>query len=362
MTDLENLQEELAELRNVNDEDEDVVTTSDLFSITSFGIDYPVETLVHRMNREQFYIPGFQRQFVWSQNQASRFIESLLLGLPVPGIFLFRESGTGKHLVIDGQQRLKSLQFFFNGRFMNNNNKFELHGIGSDWDGKSYDRLSDEDQMRLGDAVIHATVFKQDSPVGEMNSIYEVFERINTGGVKLSPQEIRSCICHGNFNDFLHKLNEDDAWRAIYGSRSKRLKDIEAILRFLAFVERGHQYSSPMKHFLNDYMQEKRANTDAELEPLRKIFSDTMKFSIASLGDRPFRPDRALNVAVFDSVATSIAKMLQSDRVLSREETAKAYVGLLHNEEFIAGYSRATADAENVRKRFGQAESAFGVI
>jgi len=82
------------------------------FNITFFGADYPVETIVQRMTRNDFFIPDFQRSYVWSQKQASRFIESLLYGLPVPGVFLYREPDTGKHLIIDGQQRLKSLQYF----------------------------------------------------------------------------------------------------------------------------------------------------------------------------------------------------------------------------------------------------------
>ena len=200
-------------LNNLQDVDEDIVTTSDLFSISSFGVDYPVETLVSRMNSELFYIPDFQRQFIWSQNQSSRFIESLLLGLPVPGIFLFKESETGRHLVIDGQQRLKSLQYFSTGIFKGR--EFRLTGLESDWEGQTHKTLSDADRARLADAVIHATVFKQDLPQNDINSVYEVFERINTGGSKLSPQEIRSCICHGNFNTFLHRLNQNEDWRTL---------------------------------------------------------------------------------------------------------------------------------------------------
>src|SRR4051812_28510587 len=98
------------------------------YSITSYGADYPVDSLIQRVKDGTIFVPGFQRQFVWSQTQASRFIESLLMGLPVPGIFLARETGdTNKSLVIDGQQRLKSLQFFYDGTF--GRRAFELTGI-----------------------------------------------------------------------------------------------------------------------------------------------------------------------------------------------------------------------------------------
>jgi len=359
LEDLDSLSVEMHEQEDIEDEVEDVVATSELFSISSFGVDYPVETLVNRTRKEMFYLPDFQRQFIWSQNQASRFIESLLLGLPVPGIFLFKESNTGKHLVIDGQQRLKSLQYFFDGKF--NNKVFKLRGLDSLWEGKSFQSLSDEDQFRLSDAVIHTTVFKQDLPKEDINSVYEVFERINTGGIKLSPQEIRSCVCHGNFNDFLHSLNNDENWRVIYGPKSKRLKDVEIILRFLAFYEKKRDYSSPMKHFLNDYMGFRRNSTDAELEHLRNVFSSTMEFVLSSLSQKAFRPDRSLNVAVFDSVATSIARMLQGDNPLDLAEAKAAYDYLLSNDEFKSGYLQATADNDNVAKRFKEANSAFRV-
>ena len=359
MNNLKHLREEITDLENVDDDEEDVATSSQFYSISSYGIDYPVEILVKRMNKKKFYLPDFQRKFVWTQNQASRFIESLLLGLPVPGIFLFNESKTGKHLVIDGQQRLRSLQLFFNGNF--NGREFRLRGINSEWLGKSFTTLDEEDQLRLSDAVIHSTVFKQDAPKDEINSVYEVFERINTGGIKLSPQEIRSCVWHGTFNDFLHELNDDEYWRRIFGKKSTRLKDVEAILRFFAFFERGNSYSSPMKHFLNEYMDSKRNCVDMELIPLRRIFSATMEYVLKSLGESAFRPERALNIAVFDSVATSIAHMIEGNNCLSVEEAKIAYDSLIKNSAFIRGFTQATADKENVSKRFMEAKLAFGV-
>jgi len=87
------------------------------YSISSYGADYPVDGLVKRIDAGSIYIPKFQRGYVWNIHRASRFIESLLLGLPVPAIFLSREQESNKMLVIDGQQRLRTLQFFYNGVF-----------------------------------------------------------------------------------------------------------------------------------------------------------------------------------------------------------------------------------------------------
>lgn len=360
MSDIAQLQEELEDLKNVDDVEEDVSTTGELFSISSFGVDYPVETLVSRMEKGLFYIPPFQRAFVWSQNQCSRFIESLLLGLPVPGIFLFKEPDSGKHLVIDGQQRLKSLQYFASGLI--NTREFSLTGLETRFGGRTYKTLDEADRARLDDAVIHATVFKQDLPEGEINSVYEVFERINTGGIKLSPQEIRSCICHGKFNDYLHKLNDNPHWRKLYGPKSKRLKDIELILRFLAFYEKGSDYKAPLKHFLNDYMKQKRNISDDQLKNLGGIFAKTLEFVVKALGERPFRPDRSLNTAVFDAVTCALAHRLEDRPEPSDAAVKIAYDDLLKNDRFIEGYIRATADEENVKRRMGEAHNAFAWI
>ena len=101
----------------VDDNAENDETASVTYGISSYGADYTVDGIVKRIRKGEFYIPSFQSSYVWSLPQVSRFIESLLLGLPVPGVFLAKEENTNKHLVIDGKQRLKSLQFFFEGVF-----------------------------------------------------------------------------------------------------------------------------------------------------------------------------------------------------------------------------------------------------
>lgn len=131
------------------------------FSITSYGVDYTVDTIVNRLGKGAILIPDFQRDYVWSLKDASRFIESLILGLPVPGVFFSQEKETNKMLVIDGQQRLKSLQFFYSKKF--NNQLFKLKGVQEDLEGKTIDELDENDRIKLDDSVIHATVIKQDA-------------------------------------------------------------------------------------------------------------------------------------------------------------------------------------------------------
>ncbi|MCY4288076.1 MAG: DUF262 domain-containing protein [Aestuariivita sp.] len=331
-------------------EDEQSIQTS--FSITSFGTDYPVEIIAPRIRSSDWYAPLFRRNFVWSLNQASRFIESLLLGLPVPGIFLFKEIKTGKHLIIDGQQRTKSLQLYLDeDRFANK--KFRLTNVSNPYNGKAFSELDLADQRRLKDSILHATIFRQKSPEGDNSSIYEVFERINTGGSKLPAQEIRACINHGPAVEFLEKMASKEVWRSVFGSSSKWLKDQELILRFFAFIDREANYSNPMKKFLDEYMSS--LHTKNNFRNLERQFDETFGFFHESGIAKPFRPERALVAAVFDAVS------VQTSRLISASTLPRDYVDrcrkLLTDTHFLNLCSSATADPERVRSRFATAKS-----
>lgn len=361
MTDeLSKLHEDIEDLENVveNDDSSDESTSENLYTISSFGVDQTAEVLVRKLGKKQYVIPDFQRDYVWSKIDASKFIESLLLGLPVPGIFLFKEGDTQKHLVIDGQQRLKSLQKYYDGLF--NDRKFKLVGLKSKWDDKGYDELSEEDQARLDDAIIHVTIFKQDTPTDNMDSVYEVFERINSGGMRLSPQEIRSCVAHGNFNALLFELNDNSNWRFVFGNKSKRLKDIELILRFFAFKYDRANYARPMKKFLTDFMTSKKNLDPNEEIELKKIWNRTLDVLVEALGTRPFRPGgRALNVAFFDCFSVALAEAIENNSSLTSSEIKAAYDSLSSDSAFLTLISSSTADDESVRKRFEAAINSF---
>lgn len=327
-----------------------------IYDISSYGADYTVDTIVKRMRSGAFVVPDFQRAYVWSQPKASRFIESLLLGLPVPGVFLYKEEDAGKYLIVDGQQRLKTLHQYFDGFF--GERKFRLQDIEERWNEKTIDELSDLDKQNLEDAIIHTIIFKQDLPAAENSSIYHVFERLNTGGMTLNPQEIRNCINHGPFRNLLSTLNKNEDWRVIYGKVNKRFKDEELILRFLAMHEQGTQYRRPMKDFLNTFMARHERLAEGIGESFTDLFAKTLHTVRESLGDRAFRPEKLLNAAVFDSVMVGIAKRTELGDA-DGERLRSAYEGLLANPDFQAAYVRATADEENVKTRLKLAQEAF---
>lgn len=326
------------------------------FQITSYGADYTVDSLVKRMKDGAFKIPTFQRRFVWTLKHSSKFIESLLMGLPVPGIFLYKQPD-GKHLVVDGQQRLKTLQAFYSGVL--EEKKFRLAGVREPWAGSSFSDLDPSDRLKLDDSIVHATIFQQDVPADVLDSIYFVFERINTGGIRLSPQEIRNCISEGPFTQLVQSLNDDPSWRKVFGPVNKRAKDQELIVRFLALHLDGAKYARPMAKFLNDFSDRMNKQTIGKLQGAAKIFRDTIAMVDGAIGENAFRPVRALNAAVFDAVMTGLAIRMAQSPAPKKEAVRKAYDKLLLSEKFREGWLRATADEETVKLRINLATKAF---
>jgi Protein of unknown function DUF262 len=333
------------------------------YAISSYGADYPVDSLVKRIRDGAIYVPKFQREFVWEVKDASRFVESLLLGLPVPSIFLSKEWDTGKMLVVDGQQRLLSLRYFYDGTWEPSDKEFRLKGVQPEFEGRTYSTLHDEDRRQLDDAILHAIIFKQDEPSDDESSVYEVFQRLNTGGKKLTPQEVRSAVHHsGRIRDLLSELNQYPAWRKIYGPEDPRMRDQELILRFLALLNEGENYQKPMVNFLNSYMGKNKNLSDQNAATMTNSFCGAIDLLLQSIGTRAFRPVRALNAAVFDSVMVGTAKRLENGPLTDIKVFREAYDGLLSNQSFLDACGRGTASGERVRTRLELATNAFASV
>lgn len=337
------------------------------YEITSFGADYDVDGLVKRLRRNEIITPGFQRKYVWNIKLASRFVESLLLGLPVPGVFLAREVGTKKFLVIDGHQRLKTLQFFYDGYFNpkpteDKEKPFKLVDVQKPFEGRTYKTLEENDRIQLDNSIIHATIIKQDAPPDDDTSIYHIFERLNTGGLKLTPQEVRTAASHGPLIDLLRELNSDKHWRQIFGKPSIRLKDQELILRFLALYLESDKYEKPINEFLNRFASRNRKPAQKFLQNCHGKFVSTIAVAFQSLGEKAFRPAGSLNAAVFDSIMVGMAKRLDKGRIEKPAKLAAAYEKLLTKEGYQTAITSATSDETNVQKRLSDAIEAFGSV
>ena len=382
-------------LAEYEDQEDDVRTPN--YAITSYGADYPVDGLVKRIRKGDIYIPEFQRGFVWDIKTASRFIESLLIGLPVPGIFLSKDQES-KLIVIDGQQRLRTIQYFYDGKIPihndydleestidgkvfalkldgNNNSSEELE---NKFNNKTYNTLSDEERRRLDDAIIPATIIKQDIPENDDSSIYQIFERLNTGGIKLTSQEIRACIYHGEFNKLLIELNRNSQWQNIFNGRTTgnfrpdlRMKDQELILRFLALYfasidydgdnEKTIMYQKPMKSFLNEFMKRNRQINNIKKEQIINVFNHSIETIYNSIGLRAFRPKKGLNAAVLDAVLVGISRRLERGLINQLDQVRLQYDNLLTNQYFLSNSTETarTTETSIVKVRLKLAIDAF---
>ncbi|WP_037601044.1 DUF262 domain-containing protein [Streptacidiphilus rugosus] len=357
---------------DLDEEDRDLAI-SGLEPLSYFGTDFDVHGLVRRLNQEDIVVPnfdpladpesdlsGFQRKFVWKKTQMDRFIESLLLGFPIPGIFLVQQSNK-QLLVLDGQQRLRTLQKFFSGWYAPEV-EFRLENVGEDFKGLTYETLDDEQRRLLDNTFIHATIVKYNRSLGGDESVYSLFERLNTGGTNLYPQEIRVALYHGELVELLRELNSYPKWREIYGPPSERLKDQELILRFLAFFEEEEKYKRPLKAFLNDFLSAHRDLEGLSKDGLRKAFHETCDLASSTLGRRALRAESQVNAAFADAVLVGLAHRLKAGPVEEPQKLVEARESLLGNADFTSAIARATADEDRVTRRLTLAKEAFGSI
>ena len=345
-------------IESIVSENEDDMSVPPDYHISTYPADFTLEVLFQKWEAEDIVIPEFQRSFVWNQVKASKLIESFLVGIPVPAVFLYNERESQELLVIDGQQRLKSIFLFFKGFFDAANQRrrlFQLTGLHQDskFSNKSFDDLQDEDKRRLKNAVLRAFVVQQQEPDDD-TSMYHIFERLNTGSTTLTNQEIRNCLIHGSFVNFLKEINKEDLWRMILGKDQpdKRSKDIEILVRFFAMRDID-TYKKPMKEFLSQFMRRHRNDSEKKLGTMRENFTQTCETVIESLGERPFHVRRGLNIAVFDSVMAAFSKHLDN----IPKDVSKRYNNLNKDEEFLQNTLSATTDVESIKTRFQIAES-----
>lgn len=343
-----------------SDEDEELYVEYD---IATYPSDNTLTVLRQMWKDGDLAIPKFQRGFVWNQAQASLLIESFLRGLPVPPIFLFVDE-ENKNLVVDGLQRLSSIMYFYEGYFGlasagGKRQVFKLTGLNkkSRFYNKSFEDLTEVDKRKFNNSVLRAVNIRQLAPTDDISSVYHIFERLNTGGTPLSPQEIRNTVYRGDIIDELQDANTDVDWRMIFGrdDTDRRERDTEIILRLLGLFLVGNKYERPMKRFLNNTMYQNRRVSTKEAKKFFKIFPDVCEYIIDQIGEKPFNPRGPLNVAVLDSVFTALAQKWPR----KPEDLDGAVGALLNNQEYMKYCSARTGDTDVVRKRIDMADAAI---
>jgi len=370
-------EEELIKIDKPVEEADDAYSDDDLFKISSWGADLSFRELISRYDDDELIKPELQRHYVWERVEASRFIDSILLGLPVPSIFLAKTKDE-KLLIIDGYQRIMTVRDFVKGVFSDDNSQFSLSNskrIHERWRGKSFAQLSEEEKRKIRNTTIHAIIFMQQHPFRGDTSLYQIFERINTSGRSLLPQEIRNCVYQGPLNSLLFELNDNILWRKMWGDeiRDSRMRDLELILRFFALSDEyileseEAPYNISLKKYLNEYMGE--YNKLEEIEDLRQKFIRTIEFVFKNFGASAFHnispsdPKKYLpnlSSTVYDSVMIASWKLLQEGGSYSTPEEYQARkVLMLQNTEYQKILSQETMRSANIRTRVNDMHAAL---
>lgn len=362
-----------------NRQENESYSDESLFNITSFGNDIMLNQLVSMYDEGDIEKPELQRKYVWTKLEASRFIDSILLGLPVPSIFLAKTENS-KLLIVDGYQRIMTIHDYLKGiPFSGENTVFRLSDsavINPLWRGRSYGELTDSQKRAIRTYTIHAIIFEQKHPRND-TGMYQIFERINTGGRTLKPQEIRNCIYHGSFNDLLMNLNKEPIWREVLGAEEdSRMADVELILRFFAFndISNRKEYTQGqinLAKYLNDYMSDCFNISNDDLEFKRNQFISVIKYLHHSIGHCVFRNAslkngeikwaNKINPVIFDSVCTAAVKSLSSFDIngIVKGELFAKYKKMVLDDEYKALIKQRTTNIDNIKLRVSLAAKAL---
>jgi hypothetical protein len=308
--------------------------------------------------------PDFQRNLVWKLEQKSKFIESVILNFPLPPIYV-NETREGKYIVVDGLQRTTALYEFLH-------DKFKLKGLEAlehlnDKGFLELKAMSGAYQTKIEDKKINLYVLRPSVPI---EVVYDLFNRINTGGTQLERQEVRNCIFLGKSTDFLKELSESEFFRKAidYGIKPKRMKDREAVLRYLSFqlFDYEQDYQKDMSSFVENAMRTINKMLDENILQLKNNFFRVMQLTYDFFGNENFRiPSAAtrgkVNIAVLESVGYFFSK--KDDNFLyNNKEKIKDnfFVKLLSDPDYLDAVQISTGDRKRVIKRFQLAQEILG--
>ena len=333
-------------------------------------------------------MPTFQRNYVWDRKRASKFIESLILGLPIPQIFLY-QIDRNKYSIIDGQQRLLTIYFFVKQRFPRSGKRFFLRktfdskgnisdsilsnneffqdfklqfakqedGVSHPLNNKKYHTLDVALKSTFDLMPIRCMSIRQNKPEDD-GSIYEIFSRLNTGGLNLSPQEIRGCLYRSDFYKMVYSLNTEIGWREIVGKKEEddKFRDVEVLLRSYALLYNGERYSGSMIRFLNLFSREAQGFSEEKIEKSKKLFFDFLE--ICKVIDKKsfLTQTGSFNISLFDAVFVTIAKKILSEGLEKAHITQDSLDDLKGDEDFKTAFTHSTSHVDSVNKRLQLAQ------
>ena len=329
---------------------------------------YTVFELKRKCDQERIILdPDFQRNpTIWTPEQRSKFIESIILNFPLPYWYV-KQTQKGEYIVVDGLQRTLAIRDFID-------NKFKLTGLKvlldlNDCSFNDLKELSGDYETRIEDKKISLYVIQPSTP---WRIIYEIFERVNTGGTQLEKQEIRNCLFSGKSTDILRELSDKDCFKQAIdsGFSSKRMKDRELILRYFAFkvCNDYHQdYQGDMNSFLEDAMKKINEMPEGQIDKLRNDFERVMRLTYDFFEKGNFRlpTDKnrgKVNMIMFESISyffsTHDNQFLDQHKKTIKQNFAK----LLKDSEYVDSIKRVKNDKNTVIKRFDLAQKILGDV
>lgn len=359
---------------DAQEDEEDIVspTREEGFEAAIAASDWTAETIIGQLRKGSIFLdPSFQRREAWKVDRKSQFIESLIIGIPTPQIILAeRKERRGHYIVIDGKQRLLTLRQFAAGKNDPAYTPFRLTGLKArpDLNGKSFEDIGsdllDEYSSAFENATIRTVIIK--TWPGE-RFLYEVFLRINSGSVQLSPQELRQALHPGPFNDKLNAFAEkSQLLKDVLGIDKPdfRMRDNELVIRYLAFNMFFDRYRGNLKSILDETTKILNRNWKS-LEPqvdqalfqleqaivvTTKIFSEANRFK--RWNGQHF--ESRINRAVFDVMTFYFSNPALAVKSKGREEeVVNAYKILCEEEyDFIRSISETTKSIDAVNSRF----------
>lgn len=353
-------------------EDDIQVTATEFERLLIAPSDWTVSTIYDLIGKQLQLDPAYQRRNVWQVKAKSQFIESLLLGIPIPQILLASKAGQkNAFLVLDGKQRLSTIREFIDGKYQDGK-VFRLKGLRilKDLEDKNWEDLQNYEDWadRLSNEPIRTTVLR-----GWENEsvLYEIFYRLNSGSVKLSPMELRMSLLPGDFLKFIISWTESVG--PIHHLLRKRqpdarMSDVELVIRYLAFKDQQNQYSGDLKIFLDDFCRIKNShfNTISGQEVYYDSLLSEMNFAIDAglneFGEMYFCRkysgglyETRFNRAVFDVLVGALSNKDIRDWVDSKPGCMKKLYESLcdKNSSFVKSVETTTKSPEAVSTRFG---------
>lgn len=333
--------------------------------------DYPIDSIlirqeprtvldvVRRINRGTYILnPDFQRTFLWDVPTQSKLIESILMRIPLPVLYL-AENDDGKVVVVDGLQRLSTFQ-----RFLDDQLKLRLPDR-PDLDGRRFSGLPERLQNRVEDCSL--TLYSIDSKVPERARL-DIFDRVNSG-VPLTRQQMRNCLYMGPATRFLAKEASTDLFKKATGGslKQKTMRDREFVNRFCAFhLLPIEEYEGDMDRFLARALGHMNRAGDEALEEIREAFHRTLENNFLFFRKYAFRkhePDQdwrgVINASLWDVMSTGLARYEVMHALKQAETFRAAFFALLKDEKFNEAITYGPNDARKVRRRFKMARRMF---